>query len=284
MNNSLKISICSIAYFGYGLAVILKQIKEIGCKLIEFSFIEKYDNSFNQNFFTSENAKSINNLLYRYNVECFAMSSHMDLGFKDSFDIFKKRIEFAKKIGASTIISNSSTKDKSLTFMDTIQKLAYFAEKKGIVISLENPGDGSNNLIGTGEEGLEIVKKINSDFVKLNYDFLNIYTYSKGNNGLLKDLDYAIDQSVHFHLKNIFKKDGLYYFTAINDNIIKYSEILKKIYLRKNCISIGLELPLRFYYNNRFDLIYSPLLPLPKVSEINNTLQSSMDYILSCFK
>jgi sugar phosphate isomerase/epimerase len=208
----------------------------------------------------------------------------MDLGLKGSFDIFKKRIEFAKKIGACTIISNSSTKDKSLTFMDNIQKLADFAEKKGIVISLENPGDGSNNLIGTGKEGLEIVKRINSDYVKLNFDFLNIYTYSKGDKDPIKESAYAIDQSVHFHLKNIFKKDGLYYFTAINDNIIKYSEILKKIYLRKNSISIGIELPLRFYYNNKFDLIYSPLMPLLKVSEINHTLQSSMDYISGFFK
>lgn len=280
MKNDLKISICSIAYLGYSLEDIFKQLNKMGFGFVELSFIEKYDSTYDDNFFTSESARNINRLLSIYKLGCSVLSSHMDLGLDNSYNIFKKRIEFAAEIGAKAVITNSSSKDKLKSFIENINSLSAVAEKNNVLILLENPGDGSNNLFGNGKEGLELISKINSAFVKINFDPLNIYTYSKGNIDPVAELDYIIDLSEHFHLKNIINIGNSYNFTSINDKLINYSDILNRIYsVKKDDLSLSIELPLRAHFSSNFDFISHPLMPLLNIDSVNDILCKSLKYI-----
>jgi sugar phosphate isomerase/epimerase len=64
-------------------------------------------------------------------------------------------------------------------FEKNIEPIADYAESMNIIIGLENPSEGTDQIITSGKTGAEVVKRIDSDFIKLNYDFGNAFTYSK---------------------------------------------------------------------------------------------------------
>lgn len=280
MENDCKLSISTIAYLGYEIEDVIRQVKKIGSHYIELSFIETYNSSYNSYYFNSNNALAIRNLLNQYGLECYTLSAHMDLGNNDSQQAFKKRMEFAKEVGASIIITNSSTKDRSKVFFENISNLSKFAEKKGLIIALENPGNGNNNLMESVSECIQLISKINSGSVKINFDFFNILTYSKVHSNFLHELEYIADASVHFHLKNISKQDDLYYFDTINNDIINYSKILEKLYsIKKSKLSLSIELPFRFHLDKSLNIQFRPFMPLMNVDNLNRKLMKSMDFI-----
>ena len=77
MNNPVLIS--TAAYDGYDLAIVFKEISEVGIGLVELAFIEGYTDPFTEDYFNEANAKIILALLAEHNLKCPSFSLHMDL-------------------------------------------------------------------------------------------------------------------------------------------------------------------------------------------------------------
>ena len=148
-----------------------------------------------------------------------------------------------------------------------------------IYVGLENPGAGENNIFGNGEEGVELIKRIGSERIKINYDFANAYMYSKAMIKPEDDFKEALPYTIHFHLKDVVKyKDG-FYLTKIGAGIINYEAIFGELKNLDINIPMSIELPLRFKWDLKYNFISDKLnAPLP-ITQINSIISDSLEYI-----
>ena len=273
------VSVSTIAFQGYDLSLAVEEIAAVGAKYIEFAFIAGYSEGLSADTFSRKHVKTITGLLAANGLQTVALAAHMDIGLQDAVSDFKARMEFAKEIGARIILTNSSTQNFRSTFFSNIEKLAIHAESIGITIAFENPGDGEQNLIGSGKDGANIIAAINSDRVRLNYDFCNTYSYSKGEIRPEDDFKHAMPVAVHYHLKDMRPDDRGWYFSEIGNQLIDYDRLLPFIGRQAKPQPIGLELPLKV----RRDSDFNPqkISETPPLADIIAIVKKSFRYVMS---
>jgi len=243
LNNPLIIS--TAAYDGYDLSVAFKEIAETGVDLVELAFIEGYTDPFTEDYFNEDNAAKISALLAEYGLACISFSAHVNLSKEGIVDIFKKRMAFARKLGAQYIISNAAPLPNKTQFMENIAQLGQTAASLDMIIALENPGDGNPNVIDSAEPAAQAIEKIGLASVKINYDFGNLLSHCFGKLKPEQDYKHVTAQTAHFHIKDVAKNDAGWYFTEIGKGIIDYQSILAELTAVSNSVPISLEIPLR---------------------------------------
>jgi sugar phosphate isomerase/epimerase len=170
-----EVAINTLVFHGHPFDTALEEIARLG-GYVEPVFISKYDPALREEYFHETNARRLRDRLEALRLKVNAVASHMDLGQPDAVDTFRRRMDFAQAIDARMILTNGTHKSREAVFYGTIEQLAHHAEKLGLVIALENPGDGQDLLLGTGREGIAVLEKIGSDRIRLNYDFSNVFT------------------------------------------------------------------------------------------------------------
>ena len=243
MNNPVLIS--TAAYDGYDLAIVFKEISEVGIELVELAFIEGYTDPFTEDYFNEANAKIILALLAEQYLKCPSFSSHMDLSREEAVDIFKRRLEFAKMVGSKYIISNAGPLQNKNQFMKNIEALGRVASSMDMIIALENPGDGKANVIDSAKPAAAIIEEIGLDSVRMNYDFGNLLSHCFGKLRPEEDYKHALPCTAHFHIKDVASNDAGWYFTEIGKGTLDYKKILKELSANPEPIPLSLEIPLR---------------------------------------
>ena len=243
MSNPLIIS--TAAYDGYDLAVAFREIAETGVGLVEVAFIEGYTDPFTEDYFTADNAGKISALLAEYGLACMSFSAHVDLSREGIVDPFKKRMEFARQIGAQYIISNAAPLPNKGRFMENIAQLGQSAASLDMIIGLENPGDGKPNVIDSAEPAARAIEEIGLASVKINYDFGNLLSHCFGKIKPEHDYKQVVTQTAHFHIKDVAENDAGWYFTEIGKGTIDYQTILKELTAVADTVPLSLEIPLR---------------------------------------
>ena len=276
------ISVNTLAFQGYELADTVKALADLKIKYIEFAFIEGYSEGLSESFFSPSQAKYIRNLLDIYGLQMVALAAHMDLGLRDSVEDFKRRMDFAGLLEVAIILSNSSTRENRINFLRNVEKLAAYAESLNMRIGLENPGDGTNNLIEAGRTGAELIEEIGSPFIRLNYDVGNTYSYSKGQKMPEDDIHYAYPCAVHFHFKDTRPDELGWVFTEIGQGIINYKAVIQFLKAQPEQLPIGLEIPMTV----RRDKDFNPQKKAapPRLEDIKRIIKQSYDYTLSAFR
>jgi len=243
MKHPLLIS--TAPYDGYDFATALREIAGLGVDMVEIAFIEGYTDPFTEDYFNTKNANRLSTLLKKNNLECLSFSSHIDLAQKNAVRIFTKRMEFAKKLGSSYIISNAGPTHQKERFMENIHTLGLRAVDMGLMIVLENPGDGRDNVLDSAKPAAKIVKEIGMDSVKLNYDFGNLLSHCFEKLRPEQDYKHALDAIAHFHVKDVASTESGWHFTEIGKGTIKYANVLKELAALSEPVPISLEIPLR---------------------------------------
>ncbi len=243
MNNPLIIS--TAAYDGYDLDIVLGEISETGVDFVEIAFIEGYTAPFTEAYFNEENAAEIQALLAKFHLECLSFSSHIDLSRKGAVNIFKQRMTFAKNLGAKYIISNAAPLADKNQFMENIVQMGLTAASLGMIIALENPGDGKANVIDSAEPAARVIEEIDLAAVKINYDFGNLLSHCFEKLRPEADYRYAIDQTAHFHIKDVASNSHGWYFTEIGKGCIDYRTVLRELAAGSEPVPLSLEIPLR---------------------------------------
>lgn len=243
MNNPLVIS--TAAYDGYDLAVAFREIASTGVDLVEIAFIQGYTDPFTEDYFNEANAAKISSLLADYGLECISFSAHVDLSGKGIVDIFKRRMTFARKLGAKYIISNAAPLSKQNQFMLNIDQLGQTAASLDMIIALENPGDGKANVIDSAEPAARLIEAIRLDSVRINYDFGNLLSHCFGKLQPEDDYKKVLTYSAHFHIKDVAADDTGWHFTEIGKGAIDYRTILRQLDAESGGVPLSLEIPLR---------------------------------------
>jgi sugar phosphate isomerase/epimerase len=142
---------------------------------------------------------------------------------------------------------------------------------------LENPGDGKENVVNSGETGASIIRHIASDWVRLNYDFGNVISHFFERLRPEEDFIYALPFSAHLHIKDVKSKGQGWSFVEIGKGSIDYSFILKTLASKYQQIPVSLEIPLRIT-RDRDASPRRAASPLP-LDEIRSILKGSLNYV-----
>jgi sugar phosphate isomerase/epimerase len=271
------ISISTAAFDGYDLTVAADEISRLGASSVEVAFIQGYTDPFGEEVFSSENAGRIQRLLSETGLSCFALSAHMNLGTKGSAEIFRRRMDFASQIGAKVIVTNAGPGQEKKAFMNNMEALSRAAESLNLIIGFENPGDGKENIINSGKDGAIVVREIDSEWVRLNYDFGNVISHFFERLRPEEDSIFALPFSTHLHIKDVKSNEQGWSFVEIGKGSIDYSFILKTLASTYPQMPISLEIPLRIT-RNRDASPRRAASPLP-LDEIRNVLKGSLDYV-----
>jgi len=273
------IAINTLAFHCCPLDTALEEIARL-TNYVEPVFIARYDPMLREEYFTETNAKLLANRFEQLGLKTISMGSHMDLGRANAADIFKKRMEFAKVIGTRTITSNAGRKSYETAFCKNMDQLITYAEEIDIVIALENPGDGQDQLLGSAREGIAVLERLGSDRVRLNYDFSNVFTYSKGTRHPEQELEELLPYIGHLHLKNVKLQKQNWMVCSIAEGVIDYRSLFQHFPALLD-IPMSIELPVGFGYDAQFDFALRETFTSPPVERIRRILSDSLDYLCS---
>ena len=239
---SAPVSISAAPYDGYPFAQVLDSMAACGVRFIEPAFIVGYTEPFDEATFSSENALQYRKWLDASGLGCYAFSSHIDLGRDDAVDVFTRRMAFAAALGVRVINTNAAVRANAVRFHANIGLLARAAEALDMVIGLENPGNGEDNLFNDAAEGLALIQDLALPAVRLNYDPGNTASHRPGQIDPVADAMRAIPGCAHFHVKDVVTESG-WRFVPPGQGEIPYDPIVRA--LAKADLPFGIELPLR---------------------------------------
>lgn len=244
MNNPIVVS--TIAYDGYDLETILRRIAQAGAENVELAYSESYTAAFTEETFSKGAAQDVLDSLRATGLKCLCLAAHTDMSLVDSVDKFKLRIDFAKNLGADYIVSTAGPIANRDQFVKNINILGDYAGEVGITICLENMGDGLPNIIDSAAPAVDLIKEINRESVKINYDFANLLPHLRERLRPEDDYKIALPETGYIHLKDAAKYDnGNWYFPAIGTGMVDFKAILPALMAHPEPIPLSLELSLR---------------------------------------
>jgi sugar phosphate isomerase/epimerase len=270
------ISISAAPYDGYEFPAMLDSIASCGAQYVEPAFIVGYTEPFDESSFSLSRVPQYTTWLKQSGLQCFGFSSHIDLGQAGSDEVFARRMDFARALGARVINTNAAKRTNAAGFFHHIPLLAAHAERLDLIIGLENPGNGEDNLFNLAEDGLRLLERIGSPYVRLNYDAGNTASHRPGQVDPAQDALVAMPGCGHVHLKDVQARSDGYYFVPLGEGDIDCGRILQALRGRPN-LNLAIEIPLRFHRNLaaqpcRND---SPV----NLSEIEAVLRQSLDFV-----
>jgi sugar phosphate isomerase/epimerase len=269
-------SISAAPYDGYEFPAMLDSIASCGAQYVEPAFIVGYTEPFDESCFRLSNVPKYTTWLKQSGLRCFAFSSHIDLGKPDSDTVFARRMDFARELGVKVINTNAASRTNADGFFRNIRILAAHAERLEMIIGLENPGNGEDNLFNLAEDGLRLLEQIGSPYVRLNYDAGNTVSHRPGQVDPAKDALVALPGCGHIHLKDVEARNDGYYFVPIGEGDVDCSMILQSIKNRPD-LNLAIEIPLRLHRNSAAQprRNNSPV----EISVIESVLRKSLEFV-----
>jgi len=273
------ISFSGAPYDGYAFPEILESLASCGVNYVEPAFIVGYTGAFDESAFTPAQARQTIAWLAESGLKCHAFSSHIDLGREDAVEVFKGRMDFAAALGAKVINTNAAARAWSERFFRNIEPLVRHAEQLGLIIGLENPGDGSDNLINTAADGIALLDRLGYPNVRLNYDAANTVSHRPpGTPGGVIPADdalLAMPYCGHVHIKDARVTPEGYFFTPLGEGDIGCARIVQAV--ARTDLALSVELPLRLHRGPDAQPIRRPEpVPLP---EIEAAVRSSLAFV-----
>lgn len=158
--------------------------------------------------------KEVNAALQRFNipVSAYAVTNNFvkETSFERAEEVAKveEGIQIAKQLGTNIVRifcgdlhENLSYEDAKSWIVKSIQQAAKSAEKEQVFLAIENHG----LIAGKSEQIKEIIKKVNSPYVKSTFDTGNfLLVHEKPQHAF----DILIDDIVHVHFKDFRLKEA----------------------------------------------------------------------------
>lgn len=250
----------------------LDALAGLGVERVEPAFIRGYV-EFGGEGFSDAAAARLSRLLAERGLGVQAVSAHMDLSDVDADEMLVRRIDFAALLGAGILITNAGPAQRRPVILQRIAAALPRLEEAGVVLALENPGHGSGDLIGRGEEGAALVEAIGSSRVRLNLDVGNLCTYA---GGLEPGLSAALPQAAHAHLKDIAEDGPDWRFVALGEGMVDWTAVRHAMARLAPGLPVAIELPLRLRRPGWGDPVRAPEpLPLPILRDAVRTSLSA---------
>ena len=270
------VSISAAPYDGYPFEEVCDSLAACGARFVEPAFIVGYTEPFDESTFEESNARAYRVALAASGLGCHAFSSHIDLGRDDAVPVFKGRMDFAAALGAKVIATNAAVRARRARFLDNIGPLADHAAALGLVIGLENPGNGEDNLMNDAAEGLALIRALDLPAVRLNYDPGNTASHRPGGIDAARDAVAALPGCAHFHLKDVRHDADGWHFVVPGRGDIDCAAILAAL-ASQPALPFAIELPLRMRRRPDAQPVRGPA-PIP-LDEIEAAVRDCLAYV-----
>lgn len=270
------VSVSAAPYDGHTVPATLDSLAACGVRHVEPAFIVGYTDPFDETAFTPAAAAAYAGWLAASGLACHALSAHIDLGQPDAVEVFRPRMDFARRLGAAVINSNAAIRGNATAFARNIVRLARHAEAIGLVIGLENPGDGRDSLFNVAADGLAIVARLGRAAVRLNYDPANTASHRPALADPVRDALLALPACVHLHLKDVRRSAAGWAFTPLGDGDLRLAPLLAALRARPD-LPVGIELPLRFHRDPAAQPVRRP--QRLALEEIQPAIRRSLAYV-----
>lgn len=251
------------SYHTYGLDEALEGIAKAGFKYVELSAVRGWTEHVPLEASDTQLAE-IQAKLHRLGLKASSLSGHSDLTTADGVALGKKAVELCQKLGLDILCTAigghySEDEDKS-AFMSHIQDLADYAAAHGVTIALEVHGD----IMASGQMSLPLIREINRDNVRINYDTANCVFY--GGVEAMDDLVGLGPYLAHCHLKDTAGGKREWNFPAVGEGRLDFGAILKR--LEQESFSGPLSVEIEFSGE-----------PWPPLEEVNRSMKASYEHL-----
>lgn len=233
-----NVSLGTNLFKGYSLSEALDMTKAWGFEYTELASIVNFCEHIKPEDITAEYAAEIKELLDQKGLKCHAVSGHVDPTEDKQFHDLMKKIEFAGRIGAKIVNTNSGPVKNIDIFHKNMVKLIEQAEKWNVIIGLESHGD----IVDTAKGSIDIFKRYNHPLVRLNYDTGNTLFYNPTVK-IEEDIKYGFEYLVHLHLKDIKIEGNHAAYTAIGDGSVNFPAVFDVLKTFGSPIPCGYEIP-----------------------------------------
>ena len=238
------ISVSTAPYDGYSRDRMLESMVRIGATHVEPAYVIGYTESFDESAFLPARAAEYASALSQHGLRCYAVSAHMDLGRIDAAEIFKGRMDFARCLGAQVVNTFTANRRREKQFYANMEQIVRHAESLDMVIGLENQNDGSDSFLNVANDGAELLARIGSPRVGLNYDLGNTASHRPDVNPA-QDAMVALPRCIHVHVKDVHRSNDGWFYTAIGQGDLDCTRILRGIAMQG--VPMSIELPLRLH-------------------------------------
>lgn len=240
MKQSRIIAVNSNCYHGYCIEDAIKGISDVGFHYIELTATKGWT----EHVFPSQSFETllrIRRLLEKKDLYPFAMSGHCNLLDHDRIKDFVNNIELAHFFGSKYIVSSigeahilNQETDEDLLYQNMDILMPYLM-KYDMNLELEVHGE-----YGSGASINRIIKKIDSDRVRINYDTANAVFY--GNVDVIKDMEQCIENIGYIHIKDKAGKCNEWNFPPLGRGDIDFVQIFNLLNRSNNNCPLSVEI------------------------------------------
>lgn len=260
------IAVNSNCYHGFSIEEAIEGISRAGFRYIELTATKGWtEHVFPDQSF--QHLLDVKDAMDKAGLIPFSMSGHCNLMDTERIGDFISNIRLAAFFGCTYIVSSigeAHLKDNAVVDNETvagyIAALVPHLEKHNLTLVLETHGKEH----GTGKILSEIVRLVNSERVKVNYDTANVVFYGRINP--VEDLASCIDDVAYLHLKEKAGAEDMWDFPALGKGWIDFPGIFALLKEKQN--------------NSPFSIEIEFTAAGPKdLDEVNQAVQDSADYL-----
>ncbi len=268
----MRPAVSTAAFDGHPMEVALDELAALGVEAVEPAFIKGYVD-FDESAFSEASADRLSRLLAERRLSVQAVSAHMDLSAPVAGEMLARRVAFAGALRARVLITNAGPARARDAIVRHLEGALPWLEAAGVTLALENPGHGTGDLIGRGEEGAALIRALGAPQLRLNLDVGNLCTYA---GGLEPGLSAALPQAAHAHLKDIAEDGPDWRFVALGEGMVDWTTVRQAMARLAPGLPVAIELPLRLRRPGRGDPVRAPKpLPLPVLRDAVRTSLSA---------
>lgn len=216
----------------FSLERALEGISGAGLHLVELVAIPGYCEHLMPDRMHEDEIEAVHGLLARYSLTPIVLNAAADLTTQAGVDFLGETMRVAQALGVGTVVTGieqTETPEGEAAFMGLLPRIVDLADWYNVVLALEVHG----GLINTGAQGVEFLKRLDSERLKLTFDMANVVYYG----GVLpaedlRRMGHDIGHYVaHVHLKdkaNMELRD--YNFPAFGTGILDFGPVLELLY------------------------------------------------------
>lgn len=159
-------------------------------------------------------------------VTPISVGAYCDLLQPRLVDALRRRIDFARQLGAGNVISDATRQlevdaEQWRKLVNVLRYLGDYAADRNVRIALETHGGLTRN----GSFALKLLQAVDHPAVGLNYDTGNIYYYNDGLDPA-EDVKQVADRIVQVHLKDTAGGKGEWQFCALGEGRVNFPAII----------------------------------------------------------
>jgi sugar phosphate isomerase/epimerase len=217
------VSVSTMAYDGYSLETALDELAGLGARYVEPASVDKVFQHLVEADFCDARAAWLRDQFAARGLACVSLSAHMDLSQPNSVGRFRRRLEFAKAIGAQVVNSIAGPLSGAEGFRRNIPEIGARAAALGLTVALENHGD----LVDREGQILQIIREVGIPAVRVNYDTGNAWYYAKGGLDPVTELEQVASVVAHVHLKTPRIENGLMRWVALGEGQLDLTAVAR---------------------------------------------------------